>query len=594
MLGILHKRKKKLRGKPAEATVANAEVAEVDTGTPSESRKALHSGAAPVFTPAATPVDATSLKRKAPTGAPARRSRSTRKRAVLNSLGEEPSMKENSVSDPNNVKTPAKERLEICTPVKSAEALQTRDYDALPIPQERETPANNMDKLVAKTPAKPKHAALPGVLDKPVEFPNAQSLETPAKTTQVKEMETPVNTAETAETSSLTELKHQDSTPAKNSELDLIHDPRSAAMKETPPQLISGAARIVNVPAAPKKDRLRAKYAHLLDPSVRARYQQKLSGGVEQLPSFMKALEKAFSALETAVNFLVGRKDPAVFHKVKKSVETLCNKYVVRFLFNLHRSFDLPQLAKIMSVYPDAYKLKPLRAKINGATVETLLLEPIPLVSRVSAPSSFPDTEIQAVESQDPKEKRSVHAEAHRVASNSAARKNHFHDRLLDLVFQAHQDFLSSRGHDIADRKTRFDLLNYHSEFDVELHVPDITGTELPSLGAKPVSTSAIDKDASKSMRNERASSKTDVSTPYHQQSSESLPSTPKLSRYEALKLRVRHYSLLTGIRLPRGRRSVKKNPYSNLQRPLHRFAWMRLRVAFQTWCNALPCMLVV
>jgi hypothetical protein len=273
----------------------------------------------------------------------------------------------------------------------------------------------------------------------------------------------------------------------------LIHDPKEL-VKTTP--LISGSAIVCDTPQAPKIQRF-AKHAHLLPSNLDA------------LPKSMELLEKMFGSLETCVNFLLGRKDPVIFHKVKKSVETLCNRYV--FSKGLTRdasSFDLPQLAKIMAIFPNAYEITPIRTRINGARVDSLILTPTGL--NLSS---------------------GLHEEAAASAENTVERRGRFRDGLLDAVFGAHQAFIGDGG----VGKKRGDLQGYHFEFDMERDVPEVVGALLPRYGK-----TLGEEDAVKTVeKDEGVKPAAIVETKQQETPVVETVEGPPLSRYEALKKRV-------------------------------------------------------
>ncbi|KAJ3038543.1 hypothetical protein HDV00_000548 [Rhizophlyctis rosea] len=82
------------------------------------------------------------------------------------------------------------------------------------------------------------------------------------------------------------------------------------------------------------------------------------------LPSKYVKLEEIFAAMEQTLAIVARRTQQCVFHKIKKMVETICE-----------RTFELRHLEQILSVYPDAYICGPTDTVFEGLRTKSWSIE---------------------------------------------------------------------------------------------------------------------------------------------------------------------------------------------------------------------------
>ncbi|TPX35476.1 hypothetical protein SmJEL517_g02157 [Synchytrium microbalum] len=231
---------------------------------------------------------------------------------------------------------------------------------------------------------------------------------------------------------------------------DLVISSSPASVKIQPPSspmgpmspMSPGPTPLRTVSSATPLVPAHVKYRHLVEPGVRL-----------PLPAKYRALEQIFHALEHTVMFVKSRDQSATFHRVKKPVENTAN-----------RTFELSHLAQIVTVYPEAYTMTPVRIMDKGIRVESLAIE----FARNATGADI--------------KKASLVAES----NVWLPRRETFHDRLLDRVKTEHAKMLQK-----LKFKLKYDPMQvsaWHPRFELE-SVPDIPEAVLPAFPPREVMT---------------------------------------------------------------------------------------------------------
>ncbi|KAJ1961958.1 hypothetical protein GGI12_002951 [Dipsacomyces acuminosporus] len=156
-------------------------------------------------------------------------------------------------------------------------------------------------------------------------------------------------------------------------------------------------------------------------------------GGNTAMPREFKKLEELFQGLEHAVMFNGMCQDGIIYHRVRKSVESMAK-----------RTFGWKELGQILAVYPESYTYSPVMTTHAGRRVQSVVLKP----------------QSQGVNQAIEMEKR----------------RDEFRRRLAERVSNTHAAFLISRGYREAEIK---DISGWHPSFDIEA-VPSIAPVTLP------------------------------------------------------------------------------------------------------------------
>ncbi|KAJ2662191.1 hypothetical protein IW148_003080 [Coemansia sp. RSA 1199] len=179
----------------------------------------------------------------------------------------------------------------------------------------------------------------------------------------------------------------------------------------------------------------------------------KITNAAVPMPRDFRKLEELFQALEHTVMFDGAGSAGVVYHRVRKGVESMAQF-----------TFGWKELGQILAVYPESYTFKDHATSINGRRVQSVVLTPV--------------------------------ARGMALAVEMEARRNEFKQRLVSLVSNAHQIFLSARGYSDHDASG---ISGWHPAFDVET-TPTVSPVQLPltSLNAMSASGSVASFDREK------------------------------------------------------------------------------------------------
>ncbi|KAI8927723.1 hypothetical protein BC831DRAFT_548917 [Entophlyctis helioformis] len=221
------------------------------------------------------------------------------------------------------------------------------------------------------------------------------------------------------------------------------------------------------------------------------------------LPKPLQVLSAIFNGLEDVQSFMSSRNQAScVFHKIRAAVEHQCGQ-----------SFHLSHLAQIVSVYPEAYTLQPMRVVHAGQRVSSILIDiprtnstDTPILDALSDPSAarrlsdarndrsstgpaatasspsvvhhgtFAKRPTRAIDSSN------TFLSVVQAASSMTSRRQEFAHRLESLVNDAHEAFLEQRrldGHDVDREMQGVSPLRWHPLFDLE-SVPPVPQAPLP------------------------------------------------------------------------------------------------------------------
>ncbi|XP_024152511.1 DNA replication factor Cdt1 isoform X2 [Oryzias melastigma] len=187
------------------------------------------------------------------------------------------------------------------------------------------------------------------------------------------------------------------------------------------------------------------------------------------LPLHFRLLAEMFRSMDTVVAMLYNRSETATFAKIQQGVQDMT-----------HRRFEQNHVGQIRTVFPEAYTLKQeknIPTFTSGAKKGQyqLTVEPI-IVSGQNHPHKTWHRPLEAVftsvSSSDQNQARPVLS-----ASRLLERRRVFHQNLISLVKQHHQEFLSSLVPPVSvpdDKLTR-----WHPRFNVDL-VPAVPASLLP------------------------------------------------------------------------------------------------------------------
>ncbi|KAJ3415063.1 replication licensing factor Cdt1 [Chytridiales sp. JEL 0842] len=182
------------------------------------------------------------------------------------------------------------------------------------------------------------------------------------------------------------------------------------------------------------------------------KYQPLVTPGTNlPLPDSYNLLEQMFHALEYTLSFMRGRDQAAIFYKLKKPVENMCK-----------RNFSMEHLAKIRTVYPEAYKYTAMKEIVDDKRVDSVRLEMHDVLDNKN--------EVENDDAQFFKP----------WGDQLRQRREEFHKRLVDLVKTEHKKFLSTLPYQVSEDDSY--LRTWHPRFDLTT-VPDITPTPLPTIG---------------------------------------------------------------------------------------------------------------
>ncbi|KAJ1913060.1 hypothetical protein IWQ60_009378 [Tieghemiomyces parasiticus] len=187
------------------------------------------------------------------------------------------------------------------------------------------------------------------------------------------------------------------------------------------------------------------------------------------LPSHCQRLDVTYQALEHTLVFLKGQNQSCVYHRLRKPVENMCR-----------RSFELEQLGQLVTVYPGAYRLEPVRHLHNGQRVASVEIHFGPALNGsttevTTSSSSAADTHF-------------LHAAF--ASTELEKRRVHFRHLLLELVHAAHNAFLIRRA--LPPVATYTELAHWHPDFSLDTDVPAIPSAELPRLELQTVSQQRV------------------------------------------------------------------------------------------------------
>jgi hypothetical protein len=139
--------------------------------------------------------------------------------------------------------------------------------------------------------------------------------------------------------------------------------------------------------------------------------------------------------------FIQAKDQTAIFHKIKKSIENICN-----------RNVDLEHLQRILTVYPDCYKLTPMRIQHQGSTVTSYMIE-------TPKPEQTEENEF--------------HSEAIAMEKFIDERKRIFRERLMDFTSDEYERFCE---------KNKLDSKAAPSKYEFNRNAPNILLADLPQI----------------------------------------------------------------------------------------------------------------
>lgn len=185
-----------------------------------------------------------------------------------------------------------------------------------------------------------------------------------------------------------------------------------------PPVLLSTKELRLSTPIEPAHKR----FAHLVS--------KQHVPSVAPLPKHFKVLERLFYGLETVIDFVTGRGDPAIFHKLRKFVEQQAD-----------HDFTLKHFAQILTIYPDCYNITPLRLSINDKFEDTFLIKlPVSIRDRVEAVEGMQDELlVKTVTYTHKLNCFETFSAVERQAKESKSRRFQFSKNLADVVKLKHQ-----------------------------------------------------------------------------------------------------------------------------------------------------------
>eukprot|EP01028_Stygiella_incarcerata_P004764 TRINITY_DN20700_c0_g1_i2.p1 TRINITY_DN20700_c0_g1~~TRINITY_DN20700_c0_g1_i2.p1 ORF type:complete len:719 (-),score=250.10 TRINITY_DN20700_c0_g1_i2:77-2233(-) len=208
-----------------------------------------------------------------------------------------------------------------------------------------------------------------------------------------------------------------------------------------------------------------------------------LTSSRPHLPLKFEFLLEQFRALETALSFLLLRRQATTFTALKQGVEQISK-----------RTFTKDQLAQIIHVYPDAYFISARMEKIEDSAGITKLHEELfirprfPLSCHDDDSEDDVDSEGKLKEEREDRSKLPRESDTTQPALGSLTphrlemlprtdRLKHFLSSLIDLVSKKHTSFLKSLPEN--ERGKRIASTWWHPRFSLK-SVPDVPCGELP------------------------------------------------------------------------------------------------------------------
>ncbi|XP_038067962.1 DNA replication factor Cdt1-like [Patiria miniata] len=183
------------------------------------------------------------------------------------------------------------------------------------------------------------------------------------------------------------------------------------------------------------------------------------------LPFKYKLLEEMFRSTDTVVSMLHNRSETCSFPKLKQAVQEMCR-----------RTFEQQHLGQIKTVYPTAYFLRQQKVGRSGVKEKTnyeLVLE--------ANTGSGVGTSAGQESSEPTKTKSQTNAVSKLISkftpSMLIARRSIFHNNLVDIIKEHHNEFLSKLERPLSVPSDK--LTRWHPKFPLD-QIPDVEPAALP------------------------------------------------------------------------------------------------------------------